>query len=616
MMCAFRIVFIVLLATAVFVQRCTAIKISTLNASFLLGETAQMTVFSPVSGAHTYWAFVNNTQWGSFCTIVSPADSCQIQLPIPRAGLATVQVASLDRMWCQNQNCQFPVGKRMPTVDKSNVSNTLELSVRVRKIGYDGLSSPNKSICIDWEPWFTKNNLGGKPWLTRPGAEGVPILGLYSSFNSDVVRQHAIWFALAGVNCILVDWSNNLWANRSWEDRAIDIQELINATTFALTEYAAIREEGFISTPKVVIMTGLLNGPKSNMASPRALEKQAAWIYRNYILRFGVEHFLVLENKPVIVMLDTGTPTTPNVKWNISDTFTVRWMGTQLQANPSLGLTEGFWSWMDGSYEPIPAMVSDRSTLHNVKGNARVEALTVTPGFFTTHGGWLDKSAGSYNHGATFVKTMETAVKLDPQILLICQWNEFAGQPGGPPGQYVDSYNSSLTNDMEPISLSECAYVRPGDKGQLPVCNTGWGYFPLNLLKASLSVFRGVVDRVSVLRIMEPLEGAIIDVPRKGKTTSFNITWAMIGSGMDGPFDVYLNNTVVKTNIMNVRSTTVNTMKLEEKGLILKPGSLNVTVVASRGWTRFTLSKVMVDSMMPEPQSTASAFRIIQLNIM
>ena len=84
MMCAFRIVFIVLLATAVFVQRCTAIKISTLNASFLLGETAQMTVFSPVSGAHTYWAFVNNTQWGSFCTIVSPADSCQIQLPIPR----------------------------------------------------------------------------------------------------------------------------------------------------------------------------------------------------------------------------------------------------------------------------------------------------------------------------------------------------------------------------------------------------------------------------------------------------------------------------------------------------------------------------------------------------
>ena len=125
----------------------------------------------------------------------------------------------------------------------------------------------------------------------------------------------------------------------------------------------------------------------------------------------------------------------------------------------------------------------------------------------------------------------------------------------------------------------------------------------------------GGVDRVSVLRIMEPLEGAIINVPRKGKTASFNITWAMIGSGMDGPFDIYLNNTVVKRNIMNVRTTTVNTKELEEKGLILKPGSLNVTVVASRGWTRFGLSKVMVDRMMPEPQSTASAFRVVQLNI-
>ena len=225
--------------------------------------------------------------------------------------------------------------------------------------------------------------MADKAWCGR-----CSILGLYSSFNSDVVRQHAIWFALAGVNCILVDWSNNLWANRSWEDRAIDIQELINATTFALTEYAAIREEGFISTPKVVIMTGLLNGPKSNMASPRALEKQAAWIYRNYILRFGVEHFLVLENKPVIVMLDTGTPTTPNVKWNISDTFTVRWMGTQLQANPSLQLVTSL-------YQPwYPIAVH-----HNVKGNARVEALTVTPGFFTTHGGWLDNRPGRTTMG-------------------------------------------------------------------------------------------------------------------------------------------------------------------------------------------------------------------------
>ena len=47
--------------------------------------------------------------------------------------------------------------------------------------------------------------------MHRPGAAGIPILGMYSSFHLGVVRQHAFWMVEAGVNCILVDWSNNLW---------------------------------------------------------------------------------------------------------------------------------------------------------------------------------------------------------------------------------------------------------------------------------------------------------------------------------------------------------------------------------------------------------------------
>jgi hypothetical protein len=47
--------------------------------------------------------------------------------------------------------------------------------------------------------------------MHRPGAAGIPVLGMYSSFHLDVIRQHAFWMVEAGVNCILVDWSNNLW---------------------------------------------------------------------------------------------------------------------------------------------------------------------------------------------------------------------------------------------------------------------------------------------------------------------------------------------------------------------------------------------------------------------
>lgn len=79
-----------------------------------------------------------------------------------------------------------------------------------------------------------------------------------------------------------------------------------------------------------------------------------------------------------------------------------------------------------------------------------------------------------------------------PQFLFVCQWNEFAGEllflllmvapfigfagTGQANGQgygpnhddYVDSYSAELSNDMEPTSLTACAYARPNT-----VCG-GW----------------------------------------------------------------------------------------------------------------------------------------------
>ena len=60
--------------------------------------------------------------------------------------------------------------------------------------------------------------------------------------------------------------------------------------------------------------------------------------------------------------------------------------------------------------------------------------------------------------GATWVQEMQVAQQLQPQFLLICQWNEFAGQPNGSPG-YTDSYNVSLSNDFEPTRFVLCVCV-------------------------------------------------------------------------------------------------------------------------------------------------------------
>ena len=58
--------------------------------------------------------------------------------------------------------------------------------------------------------------------------------------------------------------------------------------------------------------------------------------------------------------------------------------------------------------------------------------------------------------GATLVQEMSVAARWQPEVLLVCQWNEWNGQPDGHPGGFVDAYNISFTNDLEPTALAEC----------------------------------------------------------------------------------------------------------------------------------------------------------------
>jgi len=180
-------------------------RFQTSSSRILMGKSTVLNVTGPEG---TYWPFVNGSQWGSFCTIAPGMKMCKIILPVPIAGEAKLQIARLDRMWCQTKGaCMFPVGNPVP--HGAPITEEVSVNVVSRKVSAD--SAENRYVCMDWEPWFTRSNLGGVPWLNRPGAEGVPLVGLYGSFNAKVVRQHAIWFAEAGVNCIIVDWSNNLW---------------------------------------------------------------------------------------------------------------------------------------------------------------------------------------------------------------------------------------------------------------------------------------------------------------------------------------------------------------------------------------------------------------------
>ena len=477
-----------------------------------------------------------------------------------------------------------------PLPENARLSNAVTVQVRERKI--EVYEDPEHLIGMQWEPWFTPMNAF---WQT---AQAVPVVGFYDSFNRDVMLQHALWLMDAGVNFIYVDWSNHIWGKKHWNERPPNANEIIDATTATLEAYADMRDEG-LPVPKVVIMPGLSNGPPTTM---EALNEELQWIYDNYVCN---ERFAGLwveyEGKPLIVPLDCAhiamKDETPPVGEGRSQTsrpvddthFTVRWMGTQLQASKAEKF--GYWSWMDGCLEPIV-------TYHD----GAAEVVTPTPAYFG-HGGWLYPEARGRRGGTTFLESFKSAMRSRPRFVLFHQWNEFAGQPEGhgygeKKDIYVDSYSVELSDDLEPVSLTAHAYRGEG----------GWGYYYYNLTHALIDLFHHGTARLRTslthgtarLRTslrQEPPEDTILAVhpPGRGQVVTdshLDIEWAAIGKEPDS-YTVLLDDTVVAERL----SETAHRLDLRQA----PNGKHTVGVVAEGTQTRFLLSCVEEDVRLADP---------------
>jgi len=449
----------------------------------------------------------------------------------------------------------FPAGLPMP--EGAVCSNTLRVQVRRRPIRV--LRDPDHRVGIEWEPWFTPLNAR---WDT---AEAVPIVGNYDSFNRDVIRQHCLWMAEAGLNFLLVDWTNNLWGKQHWSERGPYVNDLIRGTTLLLETYAQMRKEG-IPVPQVTLILGLDNGPTTTMT---AVNEEIQWIYENYVQNPRYQGlWLSHEGKPLILVFNGGGPAIRANQPPVDDShFTVRWMASQLQINRLD--REGYWSWMDGTIHPIPTFY---------KGYA--EALTVTPAFFA-EGGWTYPKARGRRGGVTYLEEFATALEHRPRFLIINQWNEFAGQPEGDGygpkrDQYVDCYSAELSNDIEPTSLNLPAYRSKG----------GWGFYYLNLTRALVDLFHQKSPETTLLAISSPAKGALVADP------ALKVEWTAIGRRPPG-FTLALDGHVVARSLQNA-SHTLDLQKVPEGRHVL-------SLRAEGAVTRYRLSPILEDAPLRTP---------------
>lgn len=558
-------------------------NLSTVQMGRSIQVTAHLQLKRGASGkGYLLLPYVNRRRWGAQERTDTDGNATFL-LPLPNPGDAHIQVIAVkvepkNWMGISDRNLLM-VGNLMPA--KGNLHSN-EIDIKVQRRQMPKLPNDDHLFCIQYENWF-----GRSSWKT---AEAVPLVGFYDSHNEDVIRQHILWFVDMGINSIMLDWSNHLWSDTSWNQRGEEARTIISNTTFFLEVLAKMRNEG-VDVPKVVLMPGLSNGPPATM---NALNEELDWIYQNYILNPMFKGlFQIYDGKPLMIILDTGAIgnkkgtaesafRVPFFKQTLAlskseldafraaqgpvdDThFTIRFMSSQNQLTKHNEL--GYWSWMDGQINPLV-------TYHNGKP----EAITVTPSFFGAEG-WKAPDAYGRLGGTTYTETFKDALKYRPRVIFLHQFNEFTGQSKGHGyGNYkdcfLDEYNVDLSDDIEPVSLTAHGYR--GDKG-------GWGFYYLNLTHALLNIFRGEAKGITILTAKPPkiskgnikLEWSFIGVPPKSYTISID------------------NNIILK----DIKKTLY---EISEKGLAT--GIHTITITANGVHTHYALSKKEFDVQTESP---------------
>jgi hypothetical protein len=213
-----------------------------------------------------------------------------------------------------------------------------------------------RRVGIAYTLWHMNTDWTRKP---RETPWGTPQLGYYSSNDPLVLREHVAWLTDAGVDFLLLDWSNNIDTDVRLH-RGPPSQLFIEESTPTLFEACAAH-----GGPKICFLLGIthelmqqihddeeLIGANSETAAK--LKEKVDQIYETYVLnsRFSpmLETYL---GKPLII-IDIGVPSVFQKRrpmWS-DPRFTTRFLSAYISDQPDLlgsyGVSKlGLWSWED-----------------------------------------------------------------------------------------------------------------------------------------------------------------------------------------------------------------------------------------------------------------------------
>lgn len=272
----------------------------------------------------------------------------------------------------------------------------------------------NKFVGILYETWFNPIVSGGIP-ATYPSIPssgawmywGQPALGYYRSDDTSVINTHATQIAGAGIDFILIDYSNDNIDNAG-----------LNGPLSTLLQVYQQRLQAGTPTPKIAFLTSSSNG-------------EVAKLWQQVYSSYSAAIFFNYADKPLL----------------LSDNCNVAGASNFL-CKETHGLQDRTDTWSFLEHTPQPVMLNA----------GWPEQIAVSPAqqtdymsdTATAHGrSWLASSNSNTGpDGQNYLDQWARADQTSPTFVLINSWNQWAAINFS--GNFTDEYNEQFSSDIEP----------------------------------------------------------------------------------------------------------------------------------------------------------------------
>jgi hypothetical protein len=311
--------------------------------------------------------------------------------------------------------------------------------------GLGALHGEEKLVGVYYSNWFSFptnwTNTGGCVWAE-------PELGWYESANPAVIDQHTEWLSDAGVDFVIMDWSNNcgnIDGDRNQNGNLWAIED--NSLAFANRQ--VWRKANNLSYLKYAIFLGGC-GNDANFSNGFFVTKgnQIKSVYIDNPARKDL--YFHLHGKP---FLGIWGPEYLTTQVSHPD-FHIQKIGSGLGSHNTRYNRSTYWSWEE-HITPGYSMRDGRPECMTVQAALRGtgSAPGVIPQYPNGLPGWLNdgtvfgQPTVPRNNGETFRNQLSQAIAADVRIILVQSFNEWTGCPGNP-GEEMDPERS---NDIEPM---------------------------------------------------------------------------------------------------------------------------------------------------------------------